>query len=87
MSLLSNLKNAASVAITRGGTLLVVLGEIAVEDTLVVKKIQELGPEVAANIRNLINFDVDKNADTIQIINAWRNSQGLPSLTPPEPGK
>ena len=87
MSLLNNLSNAATIAITKGGTLLVVLGEIAVEDALVLKKLQDLGPGVATNIRNLINFDVDKNADTMQVINAWRNSHGLPPLTPPESGK
>ena len=72
MSLLNNLSNVATVAITKGGTLLVVLGEIAVEDALVLKKLQDLGPGVATNIRDLINFDVDKNADTMQVINAWR---------------
>ena len=87
MSLLDNLSSTASVAITRGGTLLVVLGEIAIEDTLLLKQIQELGPDVTANIRNLINFDVDKNAETMQVINAWRNAHGLPALTPPEADK
>ena len=47
--------NKASVAVTKGGTLLIILGEIALEDTLAVKKIQELGPDVAANIKSLIS--------------------------------
>jgi len=76
--------NKASVAVTKGGTLLIILGEIALEDTLAVKKIQELGPDVAANIKNLINFDQTKNAETMQLINDWRKSHGLPPLTPPE---
>ena len=83
---LDNINNA-SIAITKGGTLLVVLGEIALEDTLAVKKIQELGPDVTANIKNLLNFDQTKNAETMQLINDWRKSHGLPPLTPPEPGQ
>ncbi|PYP89393.1 MAG: hypothetical protein DMG65_13585 [Candidatus Angelobacter sp. Gp1-AA117] len=79
--------NKASVAITKGGTLLIILGEIALEDTLAVKKIQELGPDVTANIKNLIDFDQTKNTETMQLINDWRTSHGLPPLTPPEPGQ
>ena len=79
--------NKASVAVTKGGTLLIILGEIALEDTLAVKKIQELGPDIAANIKSLINFDKTKNAETMQLINDWRQSHGLPPLTPPEPGQ
>jgi uncharacterized protein YkwD len=74
----------ASVAITTSGTLIVVLGEIALETTLAVKKVQELGPDVAANIKNLIQFDQSKNAETMQLINDWRKSKGLPPLTSPE---
>ena len=87
MSFLDNLSSTASVAITKGGTLLIVLGEIAIEDTLLLKHIQELGPDVTANIRNLINFDVNKNAETMQVVNAWRNAHSLPPLTPPEADK
>lgn len=79
--------NNASVAITKGGTLLIILGEIALEDTLAVKKLQELGPDVTANIKSLINVDQTKNAETMQLINDWRKSHGLPPLTPPEPGQ
>ena len=79
--------NTASIAITKGGTLLVVLGEIAIEDALAVKKIQELGPDITANIKNLINVDQTKNQETMNLINDWRKSHGLPPLTPPEPGQ
>lgn len=86
MSSLTNF-NKASIAVTKGGTLLVILGEIALEDTLAVKKLQELGPDVAANIKSLLDFDVSKNAETMQTINDWRASHGLPPLTPPESGQ
>lgn len=76
--------NKVTVAVTNTGALVIVLGTIALSKAVKLKKLAELGPDEAQNIKDRIASALTDSADTMQLVNDFRKKKGLPPLVAPE---
>jgi len=74
-----------TLAITQDGTLVVILGAIAINEALKFQKLRELGPDEATNINTEDQSALADSDDTMNRINLWRQQNNLAPLTAPEP--
>ncbi len=56
--------------------------EVGVEEILKLKALLDLSPDVAANIKNALDYSDTTDQDTMDRVNAWLTANGLPTLVP-----
>ncbi len=64
--------------ILRAGSLIGVLGPLAMETVLQIKAALELSPDYTVNIHDQAGKAIAADEDAISTINAWRAKHGIP---------
>ena len=75
-----------AVTILQGTQLIGVFTNVALDLALKIKALfSSIGNDITVNIRSVDGVAIAANNDTIQLVNDWLNSKGLPPLAA-EPG-